>query len=188
MTEAIQRALAGVARRRRWSADALYAVVSLCTAGTFALDAGAAEWTPQRTHVGLFRFTEGTARRFGVEASPHPPAALQTPVDGSGSGARWATWTVACMCAADQIDLLERYLVSAFERRGPRRPVDYYLAALGAAPGLDDSTRIGNGRTVGELRRELDGEIIKIQRSSSSGMGDVFWTLLVMVLVRRAVL
>jgi hypothetical protein len=188
VTEAIQRALAGVARRRRWSAEALYAVVSLCTGGTFALDAGADEWTPQRTSIGLFRFTEGTARRFGVEASPHPPPALKSASMEPVASQRWATWTVACMSVADQVDLLERYLVGAFERRAPRRPVDYYLAALGAAPGLDDSTRIGNGRTVGELRRELDGEIIKIKRSSSSGMGDVFWTLLVMVLVRRAVL
>lgn len=187
MTEAIERALAGVARRNRWSAEALYSVIALCTGGTFKCDAGAEDWTPRQTSIGLFRFTEGTARRFGVEPSPHPPAKLGT-YEPPGAPERWSTWTLASMTVEDQIDLLERYLVSAFERRPPRRPVDYYLAALGAAPGLDDSTRLGNGRSVGELRRELDGEILKRRRQNSTGMADALWTLVVMVLVRRAVL
>ena len=186
MNEDVHLALARVARRRKWSVNALYAVVSLCTGGTFACDFGADEWTPQRTSIGLFRFSEGTARRFGVQPSPLPPSKCKS---ASGAGVAWATWTIASMGLGEQVALIESHLVSAFERRAPRRPVDYYLAALGAAPGLDDSTRIGSsGRTVGELRRELDAEIIKVRRQNSKGMGDVFWSLLVMVLVRRAVL
>ena len=188
MTEAVRARLAAVARRNRWNADALYAVVSLCTKGTFALDAGVSEWCPSRTCVGLLRFSEGTARRFGIEASPHPPSGLiVAATDGAAlMNTRWATWAVACMGLDDQVELLERYLASAFERRAPRRPVDFYLAALGAAPGLPDATKLESGeRDVGALRRELEGEMLRLRRASSNGLGDVLWTLLVMVLVRR---
>lgn len=199
MTEAVRSELAQVARRHKWDAGALYALVSLSTRGTFAPDSGIASWHPERTAVGLLPFSEQTARRFGVTASPHPPSSALAKYEG-----RWASWTVASMDVRDQLDLLERFYKHAFAIKGPRRPVDYFLAALGAAPGLPDRTVValeGEARYRLELDRDRDGKIEvadlaaaldesirKTRGPDEPGpMHDVLWFLLVTVLTRRVI-
>jgi hypothetical protein len=183
MTEAVREALAAVARRRDWNAEALYAVISLETGRTFALDAGADRWTPERTGIGLLQLQEHAARRFGVAPSPHPPRA-----ELAAHGGAWATWTVAAMGLADQLDLVERFYCHAFAIRRPKRPVDYYLAAWGAAPGLPDSTvltRRGAPVAVGELRSSLDKELRRLEPSHAQDLAHAAWTLFTIFLVRR---
>lgn len=196
MTELVRSALDARARRHRWDADALYALVSLSTGQTFALDAGVERWTPERTAVGLLQWPEPVARRLGVSPSPHPPRP-----ELEAHGGKWATWAIAAMGLEDQADLIERYLELAFERREPKRPVDYYLAAWGAAPGLPPSTVVSLGGEskfraeldadgdskiqVADLERALELELRRTRKGTTPPLAEAFWSLFLFVVVRR---
>lgn len=197
MTLELRTALAQTARRHRWDGEALYALVSLSTGRTFALDAGVDRWTPERTAVGLLQWPEPVARRLGVSPSPHPPRP-----ELEAHGGAWATWAVAAMGLADQVSLLERYLELAFERREPKRPVDYYLAAWGAAPGLPSSTVVSLGGEskfraeldadgdkkiqVADLERELELELARTRGPRSTPpIAEALWSAFLFVVVRR---
>lgn len=196
MTELLRTALEARARRHQWDAEALYALVSLSTGQTFALDAGVERWTPERTAIGLLQWPEPVARRLGVTPSPHPPRPELEP-----HGGRWATWAIAAMGLDDQVALIERFLELAFERRSPRRPVDYYLAAWGAAPGLPSSTVVSlGGETkfraeldadgdskiqVADLERELELELRRTRAGKTPPLAEACWSLFLFLVVRR---
>lgn len=196
MTEAFRSALEPMARRHQWDADALYALISLSTGQTFALDSGIDRWMPERTAVGLLQWPEPVARRLGVTPSPHPPrAALES------YGGAWATWAVASMGLADQLDLVERFLELAFQHRAPKKPVDYYLAAWGAAPRLPGGTVVslggeskyrpeldadGDGKIqVGDLERELELELRRTRPGRTPPLAEAAWSLFLFLVVRR---
>lgn len=134
LSSEVASALVPVARAHGWDPLAIYAVMSLETGRTFATDAGIGRWSPENTAIGLIQWTEGTARRYVERTSEAPTVELQK-YPGS-----WATWTIAKMSAGEQVTLAERFFEHASERRALKRPVDYYLATWGAAPGLHDRT------------------------------------------------
>jgi hypothetical protein len=186
-------ALERLARRRRWRPDCLAALVSLETGGTYRLDAGAPTWSPERTGSGLLGWTERGARALGVAPSPHPPSSAAA----LGATGSWSSWTIASMGLDDQVELIDRTLSRAFEVRGPKRPVDYVLASIGAAPGLTAATTIRPSSARNVLRfpepvavRELenltDRELRKVRvDAGGSALFDVLFTGLCAVLVRR---
>lgn len=154
MTEIVRSELARVATRRQWDGASLYAVVSLLTERSFRCDAGSTRWSPTDTRIGLFQLQEHQARALGVTPTVHPPIGVREQWQGS-----WATWTLAHMSVEDQVGIIETHLARAFERRAPKVPVDYYLAAWGAAPGLPDGTVIAvEGDSTFERAKELDGD------------------------------
>jgi hypothetical protein len=144
--------LSEVCDRNSWDSLAVEAVVSLETGGSMSPDAGIDRWSPKRTAVGLLQWTEGTLRQLDV------PTTDEAPRDHLRKyGGRWRSWNCAGFRFDDQCRLLERFYIRAFEKRGPKRPVDYYLAPWGAAPGLGLGTVLSvKGDGVYEQNRSLD--------------------------------
>jgi hypothetical protein len=135
MTIEVRRAVAKIADRNGWDGSAIYALISLETGGTFAPDAGHEAWSPSRTATGLLQFTEGTLGLLNV-----PPTSVPHHAKHAKHGGKWRTWNIMGWPVEYQVELVERFFVRSFEKRRPARPVDYYLAAWGAAPGLPMST------------------------------------------------
>ena len=145
-------ALSEVCDRNAWDPLAIEAVVSLETGGTMAPDAGIVNWTPKRTAIGLLQWTEGTLRQLDVPATDEAPRD-----DLRKYGGRWRTWNLAGFEFEDQCRLLERFYIRAFGSRRPTRPVDYYLAPWGAAPGLALGTVLAvKGDGIYEQSASLD--------------------------------
>ena len=120
---------------RGWDAGAIAAVMGIESAGTFAPDAGWAQWRPSRTATGLIQFIESTARRLGVARAASCVAHPE--LTDRGKGKSWATWTLMVMSAVEQLRLVESYYLAA--SGGPDsswRPVDYYVATWGDRAGL----------------------------------------------------
>lgn len=152
MTAELRSLISEVAKRCSWDEYAIYALVSCETGGSFSPQAGLTAWTPDRTAIGLIQWTEGTLRMH------HVPTTDRAPLPSLAKyGGRWRSWNVATWPVKDQVELIEKYFARAFESRAPKRPVDYYLAAWGVAPGLGMGTVLAvRGEKLYELNRVLD--------------------------------
>jgi hypothetical protein len=165
-------------RARGFDPLALLALISIETERTFRTDFGAERWSVRDTSSGFLGWTEPAARILDigpVKERPHPGVLTE--------GA-WSTWAVLRMLPGEQVALTMRTLERAFRWGVPKRPVDYYLAAWGAAPGLSEGTvialrgerkyqrrpeldRNGDGRIdVSDLRALIEGRMWEIESES----------------------
>lgn len=142
-----------MAAEKGWDGEAIWAVMGLETARTYQSDAGLERWSPSFTATGLLQFTEGTLRMLGVRPTRECPRE-ELPKKYAGE---WRTWEIAGWPEDYQVSLARSYFQKIFSRREPKRPVDYYLACWGAAPGLPLSTVLASkGQRTYELNRGLD--------------------------------